>query len=112
MDLQRQHLRPAPREDLDLRNNARADAVADEVGQSLLQVERVGHTTDMAASVLHADQQRATRRVGEGHDRFRAVSGEDRSRLNSSVLPSGRSRSSIRSMLLGNALGSRLQRRF
>jgi len=67
---QSQGLRSAPGKDLDLRHDPRADAVTDEVGHSLLQVEGVRYTADVASSVLDADEQRSARRVGEGHDRL------------------------------------------
>jgi len=42
--------------------------IADQVGQALLQVERLGDISDMAALVLHADEERSARRVREGDD--------------------------------------------
>lgn len=69
VDLQGQHLLPAPRQDLDLRNEARADAVAEHVRQPLLQVKHVGHAADVVAVILHTDEQCAARRVGERDDR-------------------------------------------
>jgi len=68
MDLQGQHLQPAPGQELDLRDEARADAVADEAGQTLPQVESGRHAANVAGAVLHADEQRAAGRVGEGDD--------------------------------------------
>jgi len=70
MDLQRQHMRPAPGEDLDLGDDTRADAVADEAGDPLLDIQRVQYATDVPTSVLDANEQRAARGVGECHDRL------------------------------------------
>jgi hypothetical protein len=42
-----------PRQDLDLRHQPRTDPVADQVGESLLLIQRVGHATHIAAAILH-----------------------------------------------------------
>jgi hypothetical protein len=57
--LQSQHLRLPPGQDLDLRHEPRADPVADEVGETLLLIQRVGHAAHIAAAILHPDQQGA-----------------------------------------------------
>jgi hypothetical protein len=68
--LECQHLRPSPGPDLDLRHKARADPVADEVGETLLLIQWVGNAAHVSAAVVDADQKRAASGVGEGDDRF------------------------------------------
>jgi hypothetical protein len=75
MNLKRQHLRPAPPEDLYLRDDPRTNQIADEAGRALLEIERIGHSTDMPAPILHPDQQRPARGVGEGYDRLEGSAG-------------------------------------
>ena len=70
MNIQRQHLRLPPGKGLDLRNEPRADPIADEVGEPLLLIQRVGHAAHIAVAILLPDQQDAAGRVGEDHDRF------------------------------------------
>jgi hypothetical protein len=58
----------APGKDLDLRHESRRDLVADEVGQSLPNVERIENATDVAGTILDSDQKNAARGVREGDD--------------------------------------------
>jgi len=78
VNLHGQDLGAAPGQDLDFRYEARSDVIADQVGQPLLQIERLDDASDMAALVLHPEQQRSA--------------------LNSRVLPSGRFSSPTRSI--------------
>ena len=50
MELQDQHLRPAPGQDLDLRDESRADAVAAEVGHTFFRVEGFRHAANVAGA--------------------------------------------------------------
>ena len=52
MDLQREHLRPPPWGESRSRERCPADAIADEAGQGLLQIERVGHASHVPAPIL------------------------------------------------------------
>lgn len=56
---QGQHLRLPPGQDFELRHKTRADPVADEIGESLLLVQRVSHAAHVAIATL---QQRFTGR--------------------------------------------------
>ena len=67
-NLGHEHMRLAPRNDLDVRNQTRLDAVRDEIGESLLSGQRIGHAANGTGVVLDADDQRASRRVGESDD--------------------------------------------
>lgn len=69
MDLNGQDLLAAPRQDLNLGNQPGSDAVADEVCQALLQAQRVADAAHAPALVLHTEEQRPARGVGERHDR-------------------------------------------
>ena len=70
MHLECQHLLLSPGQDLDLRHEARADPVADGVGESLLLIQWVGNAAHVSAAVVDADQKRAASGVGEGEDRI------------------------------------------
>src|SRR5262245_61052261 len=70
MNVNRQQLGAAPREDLDLRHETRGDTVTDEVGQALLDFQRVNDAADAATSILDANEQRG----GSGRLSGRAVS--------------------------------------
>src|SRR5439155_13704885 len=63
IDVDGQHLRSPPGEDLDLGNDPGGDGVAYEVGHALLQIERACHPTHVPAPVLHAHDQRPACRV-------------------------------------------------
>jgi len=104
--LQGQHLCLPPGQDLDLRDEPRADPVADQVGESLLLIQRVGHAAHIAAAILHPISRVPPAVLAKATIVFNAPSDEERSLLNSSVLPSGRLSRSSRSMLLGIILGS------
>jgi len=64
---------PAPRHDLEIRHDARDNVVADQAGETLLQVEWVGHAPHMSAPILYAQEQRPPGGVGEGHDRLQGA---------------------------------------
>src|SRR2546426_6190912 len=70
VDLDRQHLRTTPGQDLDFRHEPRNDQVADQVRQALLQIERLSYTADVPLSVLHTQGQYPAGRVGKGNDRL------------------------------------------
>jgi len=98
MRLHGQDVGASPRQDLELGDQPRNDVVADQVGQALFHVQWLAHTAYVARPILDADEQRAARRVGERDEGLQRTSGADRSRLNSSVLPSARLRRSRRSI--------------
>jgi len=78
------------REDFQFRNQARENAVADHTGQAFFHVQRVLHAADVPRRVFHADQQCAPAVLAKATMPRSTPPGEERSRLNSSVLPSGR----------------------
>ena len=57
-----------PRQDFQLRDQAREDAVADQTGQPLFHVQRLTYAPHVTGHVFHTDQQDAARRVGERHN--------------------------------------------
>jgi len=65
-----QHLRLPTGQVLELRHETGADPVADEVGKSLLLIQRVSHGAYVAAAICHPDQQGAAGSVVEGYDRY------------------------------------------
>jgi hypothetical protein len=70
VDVHRHNGGTAPRENLDLRHQARSDRVADQVRESLLQIKRIADAANVASPVFHADQQCPAGGIGEGDDRL------------------------------------------
>lgn len=68
MNLDRDEVRAAPWKNFQVRHEARDDAVADQAGQAFLDVQRFAHAAHMSGGVFNADEQGASRRVGEGHE--------------------------------------------
>ena len=68
MDLDPQHVGVAPGQELQAGNQTRSDPVTDQVREPLFEIERFAHPPDVVRRILHADQQRASRRIGEGRD--------------------------------------------
>ena len=66
MDLDRHHMGLAIRQNLEIRQQARGDAVRDQAGDPLFQGERVGNPTYVPSPILDSDEDNAARGVGEG----------------------------------------------
>lgn len=59
----------APGQHFDVRQHLRGYRVGHDVGEAFLGCQHVLHATHESALVLHADEQHAPCRVGEGHHR-------------------------------------------
>ena len=57
-----------PGDDLQLRHQPRHDVIADEVGQTLFEIEWLLDTADMSRPVFDPDKHRPSRGIGEGDD--------------------------------------------
>lgn len=64
----RQDVGAAPWQYLDIPNQARKNAIADQVRQTFFHGQWRRHVADIAGGVLHAKQKHTTRRICERHD--------------------------------------------
>ena len=68
-DLHHDQLGRPPRDHIDRRNQPWLDPVADETGEALLLLERIGQSAHALGAVLDSDDEQAARRVGKGNQR-------------------------------------------
>lgn len=68
MHLDRNHVAPTPSDDLQLGDQSGSDVVADQIRQTLFEIERLLDSAHMVRPILDADEHGATGGVGEGHE--------------------------------------------